>query len=55
MSATKLVTIYGGSECLGRPTARVKAARTRFARRESPGEVELDPELDAELRALGYL
>lgn len=34
---------------------RVKAARARFARHESPGEVAIDPELDAELRALGYL
>ena len=34
---------------------QVKEARALFARRESPGEVELDPELDAELRALGYL
>lgn len=34
---------------------RVKAARARFARRESAGDVAIDPELDAELRALGYL
>jgi arylsulfatase A-like enzyme len=34
---------------------RVKAARARLARRENAGEVEIDPELDAELRALGYL
>ncbi len=34
---------------------RVKAARARLARREDAGEVDIDPELDAELRALGYL
>jgi len=37
---------------------RVKAARARLARvdrGEEAGEVEIDPELDAELRALGYL
>ena len=34
---------------------RVKEARARLARREAGGEVEIDPELDAELRALGSL
>jgi arylsulfatase A-like enzyme len=37
---------------------RVKAARARFARAhpgDGDGEVAIDPELDAELRALGYL
>jgi arylsulfatase A-like enzyme len=34
---------------------RAKEARARLARRASAGEVEIDPELDEELRALGYL
>lgn len=34
---------------------RVKEARARLARSEEAGQVEIDPELDAELRALGYL
>jgi arylsulfatase A-like enzyme len=34
---------------------RVKEARARLTRRESAREVEIDPELDRELRALGYL
>lgn len=34
---------------------RVKAARARLARRGAAGEVAIDPGLDAELRALGYL
>ncbi len=34
---------------------RVKEARARLARRQAAGEVEIDPALDAELRALGYL
>ena len=34
---------------------RVKTARARFGRGEGTKEVDIDPELDAELRALGYL